>query len=83
MKVNRMDRITDLIKTRITRIGGEAHKQFGKTNPYRQEPIPPKEQLLDFAEVTDEDLEMSRQQFGVAPTNKYLENMNKLLRRYE
>lgn len=37
MKENRMDRITDLLKERLYRAREEAHKQFGKSNPYRQE----------------------------------------------
>ncbi len=46
MKENKMDRITDLLKERLNRVREEAHTQFGKTNPYRQE------------QVKEEDLQM-------------------------
>ncbi len=36
MKENKMDRITDLLKERLNSVREEAHRQFGKTNPYRQ-----------------------------------------------
>ncbi len=36
---NRMDRITDLLKGRLYRVKQEAHRQFGKSNPYRQEQV--------------------------------------------
>ena len=39
MKENKMDRITDLLKERLYRVKEEAHRQFGKSNPYRQEQV--------------------------------------------
>ncbi len=39
MKENKIDRITDLLKERLYRVKEEAHRQFGKSNPYRQEQV--------------------------------------------
>jgi len=76
-----MDIITDAIKSRVTGITGEAHKQFKGSNPYRQEPVSRKERLLHYADMTPE-IEMSmRQEMGDAAVDNYILKMEALLRR--
>ncbi len=46
---NRMDLITDMTKDRISSIYNEIQKQYGGSNPYRQESVSRKEMMLDYA----------------------------------
>jgi len=76
---NRLDKITDKLKTRIGRITLNAQNQFKGVNPYRQEPVSNKERLLKYSEFTP-DVEMrSRQDFGDAPVDNYKQKMEQLL----
>lgn len=79
VKENRWDRITDKLKARTDRISGRLSTINKGANPYRQEIVPTKERLMEFAQLTDEDIQMG---YGIdeGAMNKYLAEMNELLR---
>ena len=62
-KENRMNVVTDMVKERVASIYKEIHHQYGKSTPYRQEPVSRKEILLDFDDMMRRETQL-RQQFG-------------------
>lgn len=82
MKQNMMDIVTDIVKSRVKSAIGEAQLKFKNTNPYRMEPIPPKERLLDYSEFTPDIEMMMRRNIGDAPVDMYKQKMEKLRSRY-
>lgn len=79
MKENRLDRITDLTLERIGRIRGEVRLQYKNTNPYRQEPVPPKEQLYNYEHISPE-VKMKFQEvdpLGYAELEKQMETLRR------
>ncbi len=54
MKENRLDRLTDGVLERVGRILGEVKLQYKNTNPYRMEPVEPKEKLYNYEKIAPE-----------------------------
>ncbi len=78
-----MDRITDLTKSRVSRIVVNAATQFKGTNPYRQEPVSPKDRLYKYSQLTPEQLNFYAQHFGVEVIQRYVDDMERLKERYQ
>ncbi len=74
VKKNRMDSITDMVKERVSSIYSEIYKQYGGSNPYRQEPVSRKEMMLNFDEMMSRESQL-RQQFGDEAVNSYKQNI--------
>lgn len=81
VKENRWDRITDKLKARTERISGRLSMINKGVNPYRQEPVSTEERLWDFSQLSEEDMQMGRQEFGDEAIDAYQNNINELLRR--
>ena len=78
---NVFDIATDILKERLNLAFGELKEQFKGTNPYRKEPVSPKEQIYQYSQITPE-MEMSlRQSLGDDVVDDYKFKMEKLLRR--
>jgi hypothetical protein len=79
---NRMDRIMDMIKTRLTSVNTEIVKQFKNTNPYRMVKVSDEERITKYLSITpDMDLELS-QQLGQVYQN-YKLKMDNLIKGYK
>lgn len=73
-KINRMDVITNMTKGRLKSIYDEIHKQYGGSNPYRQEPVSRKEMMLDYDDMMSREAQL-RQEFGDEVVDSYKQNM--------
>ncbi len=82
MKKNQYDLATDFLKERMNLGFAEMHKQYGKSNPYRQEPVDPKQRLYDYMQKTPQDFEFARQNFPPEIVDKYIADMEGLKARY-
>ena len=80
---NRMDRITDMIKVRVSRIVGEAKKQYKGTNPYRQEPVSAKERIMTYDRLlaNPEVMQALEQEVGSDAMSEHHRVMQELIRR--
>ncbi len=82
MKKNQYDLATDYLKERVNLAFGELRKQYGRANPYRQEPVEPRQRLFDYSQITPEQIAFARQQFGPEIVDKYIVDMEGLKARY-
>jgi len=81
MKINRIDTITDMVKERVDRVLGEARLQYGNVNPYRYDPPPEKERIYQYLNMTPEEREFGRREFGEA-YNAYEQQMEQMMKRH-
>lgn len=80
-KLNRIDRITDLIKERVGRAIGEVQLQYKGTKPYRTPQIPDREKLFQYEQIDPVVKQAYMQQDPVGFQNLEVE-MDKLRRKY-
>ena len=57
-------------------------EDFKRTKPFRQEPVSPKEQLVEYDELTPEKKQWLLQEFGQEAVLPYFESMEKIKSRY-
>ena len=57
-------------------------EDFKSTKPFRQEEVSPKEQLVEYDELTPEKKQWLIEQFGEEAVIPYLEDMKKIKERY-
>ena len=62
-------------------VGEEIIRRNKGKRPFRMEPVSPKEQLLQFSQMTQQDEDMMRQEMGDAPVDNYLLDMDDIARR--
>jgi len=78
MKENIFDEATDILKERVRDVGAEFKRRYGKTKPYRKEPVPKEDLLYDYNQM-DGDMELSlRQSMGDEIMDDYVRRMEKL-----
>ena len=75
---NQLDLATDILKSRMSDAFEELRTQYKGTNPYRKEPIPRKERLMQYEQFTPEVEQMLRQSMGDEPVDKYIMKMEAL-----
>jgi len=80
-EINRMDRITDKLKERITRISVRAQGQFKGTNPYRMEKVSPEERIRNYMNITPDIRQQLSAQFGEDSVTKMDAEMHELINR--
>lgn len=84
MEHNMMDLVVEEVKERRE----EAHKilnqQYKRTNPYRKEPVPDKERLLEYEMMPEYKKEFARNDSNLAPYfAEYEKQMQEIRGRYE
>ncbi len=75
-----MDIQGDLLKDAIKNATGQIHLMFKDKKPFRQEPIDPRQRVIEFETMPDEERDFAMRNFP----NEYAEmsqNMDKLRRR--
>ncbi len=78
------DRATDLLKERLNMGFGELRKQYGKTNPYRQEPLDTRQEYYDLSKMMiPEQIQFARQHFDPMQVDSLVARYQKLRQRYE
>lgn len=85
-KENRMDRITDLLGERLSRVMLHTHKQLKGTKPYRKEPVTTDEMIYNYSQLTPDMEQQMRQQMietqgSDANMNAYHASMQKIINR--
>ena len=84
VRENSFDRVTDKVASKVGRAKAKVHSHFKGTNPYRQEPLSAKEQMMIFAQTDPEVIrafQNSEDPQVRAQVNNYIEEMNKLSQR--
>ena len=84
VKENRFDSVTDKVASKVGRAKSKIHSKFKGTNPYRQEPLSAKEQMMIFAQTDPEVIQAwqnSEDPNVRMEVNNYIEEMNKLSQR--
>lgn len=83
MKENRMDRLTDKLGIRVDRVMGRLGKINKNTNPYRQEPVPDEQRIMDYQEMLDNPdiLQQFEQSMPPDEVQKYHGDMHELINR--
>jgi len=77
------DLVVEELLARQSLVRGELKDRFRKTKPFRQEEVSPKETLVEYDEMTPEDIQRMRGEFGDEAVDIYLNNIGKVQRRYE
>lgn len=77
------DLVVEELLSRQQDVRAELKERFKKTKPFRQEPVSPKEALVEYDELTPERIQQMRQEFGDEPVDLYLGNISKLQERYK
>jgi len=77
------DRAADEIVRRYGLVKKEIVRRNKGVKPFRMEPVSPKEQLLQFSQMTEEDISMMRQEMGDSALDNYLLDMQDISRRYK
>lgn len=74
MKQNEFDAAVDILLSRQKDATNELVRRFKNTRPFRQEPIPRKEMLLNYDDMMSREPQL-RQQFGDEVVNSYKQNI--------
>lgn len=82
MRENIYDLATDILKQRIADAQEELKRQFKGTNPYRKEPVSPKERLLIYSRLTQSDLDFYASNLGTEVVQAYVNDMENLREKY-
>ena len=77
------DLVVEELLQRQALVKAELRERFKRTKPFRQEPVSPKESLMEYDELTPKKKEWLVQQFGTEATLPYFERMDNLKRRYK
>lgn len=80
---NIMDIATDILKERLEDAYAELAIQYHKKRPYRKEPVSVEERLFKYSQITPEQLDVGRREFGDEVVDAYLNSMQKTLNRRE
>ena len=76
------DIATDKILQMREMVKGKLSAEYKGTRPYRQDPIPPREQLYQYAQMTPEIIMSLRQAMGDDVVNEFLGKMQTLQNKY-
>ncbi len=82
MKEGIYNRVLARMTNRIERVSDRMAKEFKNTRPFDQQPVDPRESLMQFSKMTPQDIMGMRQHFGNEVVDDYLLNMAQLTRRY-
>ena len=82
MKRSIPDTATDKIIKMREMVKGKLSEEYKGTRPYRQDPIPPREQLYQYSQITPEVFMSLRQSLGDDNVNEFVMKMEKLKERY-
>ena len=74
--VDEVLRLKGLVKAEIVR------RNKGKI-PFRKEEVSPKQQLFEYSQLTPEDFQFARENYGEEVVNGYITDMEKIARRYQ
>ena len=77
------DLVVEELLERQKLVKSELRERFRKTKPFRQEPISPKEALVEYDEMTPEIEGMLRKEFGDEVVNSYIAKNEKLREKYQ
>jgi len=81
MEQSGMDMAIDILKERLTDAGNIIKEQYKNVRPFRQEPMPERDSLYYYLNMTPEQRQMGEQSFGEAYT-AYTQKMEQLRRKY-
>ena len=76
------DLATDKIIAMRGMVQNKLSAEYKGTRPYRQEPVSPREQLYNYAQMTPEMIMSLRQSMGEDVVNEFLGKMEHLRERY-
>jgi len=82
MKTNIFDRVSDKVNQRFSMAAGRIKENFKSSNPYRQEPVEPRQVLLEWESLPPEAKLRMRQELGSVEYDRYEIEMDTLRRRY-
>ena len=86
MELGIFDKAVDILLERQKLVRGELARRFRKEKPFRMEPVPPREQIMNYMDYVDNpDIEQEFIDKGADPMTiqKYHDNMQNLIRRYQ
>ena len=76
------DMVVDQLLERQSMVKAELHDRFKRTKPFRQEPVSPKEELVQYDELTPEKKQWLLQNFGSEAVLPYFNRMEELKNKY-
>lgn len=82
METSRFERALNKLEQRIERVSTKIAKG-SNVKPFDKEPIEPRQSYFEYTQMTPEQIQFARQNFGDMAVDSYIEKMQKIGKRYQ